>query len=103
GRIVRNTNALEMSARTMRVEVELDNRDGSLLPGMYASVVLSLARQHPVFVVASSALIVDQSGARLAIVRNNHVHYTQIVIGRDMGEEAEILDGIDSTNEIVNN
>ena len=46
GQTLRNTvtrvaGALEPTTRTMRVEIDLPNPDGSLLPGMYAQVTLS--------------------------------------------------------------
>jgi RND family efflux transporter MFP subunit len=102
GRIVRNTNAIEMSARTMRIEVELDNRDGSLLPGMYANVSLSHNRERPIYTLASSALIVDQNGPRVVTIRDSRAHFTPVVLGRDLGEEVEILDGVGPSDQIVN-
>jgi RND family efflux transporter MFP subunit len=46
GQTVRNTvtriaSALDPTTRTMRIEIDLRNPDGSLLPGMYAQVTLS--------------------------------------------------------------
>jgi RND family efflux transporter MFP subunit len=39
--VTRVAGALEPTTRTMRVEIDLPNPDGSLLPGMYAQVTLS--------------------------------------------------------------
>src|SRR5581483_6311840 len=36
GKVARTANALNASSRTLLVEVQVDNKDGSLLPGMYS-------------------------------------------------------------------
>jgi RND family efflux transporter MFP subunit len=43
GTVTRHPNALEPDTRTMRVEVDLPNKDSALYPGMYATVVLNVA------------------------------------------------------------
>jgi Barrel-sandwich domain of CusB or HlyD membrane-fusion/Transposase domain (DUF772) len=45
GAVVRNASSLDAAARTMLTEVQVDNRDGSLLPGMYAQVRFTLRRR----------------------------------------------------------
>jgi multidrug efflux pump subunit AcrA (membrane-fusion protein) len=40
GSVTRTSNALDPTTRTMRVEIDLPNRDETLLPGMYAQVTL---------------------------------------------------------------
>jgi len=42
GRLVRNSNAIDLASRTLLVEVDVDNPAGRLLPGAYTSVHLSL-------------------------------------------------------------
>jgi RND family efflux transporter MFP subunit len=42
GTVIRNAGALNNAARTMLTEVQVDNSDGSLLPGMYAQVKFTL-------------------------------------------------------------
>ena len=46
GTITRNASALNDAARTMRTEVQVENRDASLLPGMYAQVHFLRADLH---------------------------------------------------------
>src|SRR6202000_3158594 len=49
--IVRSAGSLDSAARTMLTEVQVDNRDGSLLPGMYAQVKFTLAAQRTSFII----------------------------------------------------
>jgi len=46
GKVTRFATALDLSTRTMLTEVDLDNADHALYPGMYADVTLELER-HP--------------------------------------------------------
>ena len=43
GTVTRHQNALDADTRTMRVEVDLDNDDSALLPGMYAILTLAVS------------------------------------------------------------
>jgi HlyD family secretion protein len=45
--IARTADSIRSDTRTMRVEADLDNTDGSLLPGMYAKVTIHLASSLP--------------------------------------------------------
>jgi membrane fusion protein, multidrug efflux system len=46
GKITRIASALDPATRTMRIEIDLPNADGALLPGKYAQVTLNIA-SHP--------------------------------------------------------
>src|SRR5207244_3951933 len=47
GRVERTANSLDPASRTLLVEVEVPNRDGALIPGMYAQVDLAIPRLDP--------------------------------------------------------
>jgi len=102
GTVVRNANALNSAARTLRTEVRVDNSDGSLLPGMYAQVKLALHTPRPALIVPTNALIIDQAGPHVAIVDAKHIlHFKTVVVGRDMGNQVEVLSGISATDTLV--
>src|SRR6202000_81492 len=46
GKVVRSANALDSQSRTLLTEIQVDNRQGSLLPGMYAEVLFVLPRSR---------------------------------------------------------
>ena len=56
GTITRNASALNDAARTMRTEVQVENRDASLLPGMYAQVHFTLSQQRASLMIPASSL-----------------------------------------------
>jgi HlyD family secretion protein len=45
GKVVRHSWALDVRSRTRRVEIDLDNPDGKLLPGMYAVGIIDIERK----------------------------------------------------------
>jgi RND family efflux transporter MFP subunit len=102
GTIVRSANSLDSAARTMLTEVQVDNRDGSLLPGMYAQVKFTLSQQRTSFIIPTSSLVIDRNGMHVVTVNNNgKLHFIPVVIGRDMGTKVEILRGIQSSDVLV--
>lgn len=95
GTVIRNAGALDNAARTMRTEVQVDNRDASLLPGMYAQVKFMLSQQRTSLIIPTSSLVVDHSGMHVVTVDPSHrVHFVPVTIGKDMGKEVEILHGL---------
>ena len=102
GTIVRSADALDSAARTMLTEVQVENRDGSLLPGMYAEVALTLAGQHRALIIPTSSLVIDHSGMHVVtIATNKTLHFAPVTIGKDMGNQVEVLSGIQSSDALV--
>jgi RND family efflux transporter MFP subunit len=102
GKVARSSSALDSAARTMLTEVQVDNRDGSLLPGMYAQVKFTLAEPRTSLMIPTSSLIIDQRGMRVATLQNNQkIHFVPVVIGRDLGTQVEVLKGIQESDTLV--
>jgi RND family efflux transporter MFP subunit len=104
GVVARSANSLDPSSRTLLVEVQVPNRSGELLPGMYAQVDLSSARAHPPLLVPSDALIVRPDANMIAVLRSdNTVHLQNVEVGRDFGDRMEIVGGLDYGDTIIPN
>jgi RND family efflux transporter MFP subunit len=101
GRLVRNANAIDLSSRTLLVEVDVDNPTGRLLPGAYTSVHLSLPSALQSITVPANTLLFRKEGLRTAVVRNGHAQLLPVTIGRDYGEKVEILSGLHPTDEVI--
>ncbi len=102
GTVIRNAGALNNAARTMLTEVQVDNRDASLLPGMYAQVKFTLSQQRTSLIIPTSSLVVDRGGMHVVTVDASHtIHFVPVTIGKDMGKEVEILNGIQGSESLV--
>jgi multidrug efflux pump subunit AcrA (membrane-fusion protein) len=104
GSVTLRAGALDTTSRTQLVEVHIKNTDGSLVPGMYASVEISPLNPPRTLRVPGTALIVDASGTRVGIVTPKKVvHLQPVEIGRDFGTEVEILKGLEGNELLINN
>jgi len=102
GAVARTAGSLDPNSRTMLVEVHVPNRDGALLPGMYAQVSLSSPRSNPPLLLPSDALIVRPDGTQVAILTADHtVHLQKIEVGRDYGDRMEIVSGLREGETII--
>lgn len=102
GTVVRNASALNDAARTLRTEVQIDNRDGSLLPGMYAQVQFTLPKRRSSLIIPTSSLVIDRAGMHVVTVdADGKLHFVPVTIGKDMGKEVEILAGLDGNESLV--
>ena len=102
GTVSRNASALNDAARTMRTEVQIDNRDASLLPGMYAQVHFTLATQRSSLIIPTSSLVIDRAGMHVVSVNADHtLHFVPVTIGKDMGKEVEVLQGLNGSEALV--
>jgi RND family efflux transporter MFP subunit len=102
GTVVRSAASLDSAARTMLTEVQVDNRDGSLLPGMYAQVKFTLSGQRSSLIIPTSSLVIDHSGMHVVAVQNqDKIHFVPVVIGKDMGTQVEVLSGIQASDTLV--
>jgi RND family efflux transporter MFP subunit len=104
GIVVRSASSLDSAARTMLTEVQVDNRDGSLLPGMYAQIKFTLAQQRVSLIIPTSSLVIDRTGMHVVtIVDKDKIHFVPVAIGRDMGTQVEILNGLAGSESLVAN
>jgi multidrug efflux pump subunit AcrA (membrane-fusion protein) len=83
------------------VELLAPNPDGTLWAGTYAEVSFQLAGNPDILHVPASALIFRSHGAQLATVQNGHVVMKDITIGRNLGNEIEIEQGVSLSDRVI--
>ena len=94
GTITRHPGALDSDTRTMLVEVDLSNRDGTLLPGMYAQLSLQVATPAGLPMVPDDAVVFQDGKSYVPIVRNKHIKLAQVKLGYDNGVNVQIMQGV---------
>lgn len=103
-RVARSSDVIDPSSRTMRVEVDVDNKDGALRPGAYVQVHLALDTAHPALELPVSALLFRPNGVTVAVVSDsNKVALKTVTIGRDFGTYVEIATGLTATDRVIDN
>lgn len=93
GHIVRNANAIDVSSRTLLVEVDVPNPTGELLPGAYTSVHFKLPSKAASVTVPANALLFRSAGLQVATVRDGRVHLSSVTLGHDYGDTVEVVGG----------
>ena len=102
--VVRTSEALDPSARTLEVELQVDNSKGELFPGAYAEVHFNLPGSASTLRVPATALVFRSAGLQVAtVVRANRVKLRKIQQGRDFGTTVEVLTGLSPNDLIVVN
>jgi RND family efflux transporter MFP subunit len=102
GKVTRSTGELDMSTRSMQVEVDVPNADGSLTPGMYAQVTLDVKRAGDALVVPIQA--VDTSGPQpvlLVVNAQSRVERRAVQTGIATANRIEVLSGLREGEQVI--
>jgi RND family efflux transporter MFP subunit len=91
GHVTRTRGQFDTQSRTHRVEIDLRNRNGQLVPGMYAHVRLTLAETPTTWVVPASALLSRKKVNYLIVVEDGVVHRQPVRILFDSGSFLEVV------------
>lgn len=96
GRIVRTSHAIDVSSRTLLVEVDIANPKFVLLPGMYSNVAVQFAHAEAPLIVPATALVIRSAGTQVMVVdtATSTIHLKAVTVGRDYGATIELLDGV---------
>jgi HlyD family secretion protein len=104
GKVARGSVALLYSSRTLSTEVDIDNRDHLLRPGLFVNVTFEIPRAQPTIVIPAEALIFNQHGLQVAVVCSGaRIHMQPVEIARDFGTRVELNDGVQGGETIVLN
>jgi multidrug efflux pump subunit AcrA (membrane-fusion protein) len=101
GTVARAANAIDQNTRTMLTEVDVDNRDGGLYPGMYSVVSFIQARGVSPLVIPGDAVVLRHDQTSVAIVRDQKIQIVPVEIGRDYGPSVEIVSGLNEGDWVV--
>jgi RND family efflux transporter MFP subunit len=103
GEIVRTAGSIDTATRTMQVEINLHNRNGTLLPGAFVQAALPLPASTSL-VIPANALLFRKEGLSVAVVDpDGTVHLRPVRIGRNLGPTIEVLEGVTTSDRLVLN
>jgi RND family efflux transporter MFP subunit len=102
GTVTRYAKALNPTARTLLTEVDVENKEGVLYAGLYGRVKFLMKPDKINFIIPTTAVIIRSSFPHVACVdKDNIVHLKQVQIGRDYGNQMEILYGLEENDRII--
>lgn len=93
---------IDPTTRTFPVEIQLNNRDQRVRPGMFARATLNFGTQNHVVVPDLAIVKRAGSGDRYVYVyQDGKVSFSKIELGRRMDTEYELLSGVDNHAQVV--
>ena len=101
GRLAAIAPEVDARNRHFRVEVRIDNADGALLSGMYATAAIPVARAQQALVVPREA-VTSRDGKRVVLkIEGERVKPVAVTEGLNDGTSVQILSGLATGDTIV--
>jgi RND family efflux transporter MFP subunit len=102
GKVSRFADSLDRQTRTMETEVDFENRDGHLIPGMYAETQLSLREKRDALTVPLESVMRDGEDATvLAVNKQNIIEERHVKLGLEDSVRVEVLSGLTDKDRVV--
>ncbi|WP_044872501.1 efflux RND transporter periplasmic adaptor subunit [Pseudomonas sp. LFM046] len=94
--------SIDVESGAMRVQLSVENPEGELLPGSYATVSFQADPDLARLGVPPSALIIGKEGTQVATVDSDgSVSLRAVSISRDLGNIIELADGLSEGDQII--
>jgi membrane fusion protein, multidrug efflux system len=101
GTVARIAHALDAKTRTMPVELDVFNRDGTLAPGMYPSVKWPVRREHPALFVPKTSVVTTTE--RTFVIRDHggRAEWFDVKTGVAEGDLVEVSGALAAGDKVV--
>jgi RND family efflux transporter MFP subunit len=102
GKVVRFTRDVNFETRTMETEVDVENKDLSIDPGMYANTELELDHVENVLTIPVEALVLKGNREIVYVLDSDHrVHQRTVQVGLEGSALAEIKSGLAQGERVI--
>jgi membrane fusion protein (multidrug efflux system) len=101
GIVARMSEALDLTTRTMAVEIDIPNPEHLLKPGMYGDVTLILAEHANALTVPTDAVLKIADSTFIFIESGNIAHRKDVKIGGEQNSRTEIISGLADTDSVI--
>lgn len=102
GKVSRFADSLDRQTRTMETEIDFDNRDGRLIPGMYTETRLSLRQKKDALTIPLEAVSRNGDDATvLAVNTQNAIEERHVKLGLEDDARVEVLSGLADQDRVI--
>ena len=102
GKVVRFTRDISLATRTMETEIDVENKDLSLTPGMYANTTIELERRDHVLTIPVQAVITNGNQSSVLVVDSqNHVQTQSVTLGLRGSTLVEVKSGLTEGERVI--
>ncbi|WP_277458402.1 efflux RND transporter periplasmic adaptor subunit [Methylococcus capsulatus] len=97
-------NGIDPNTRTIVTEFTINNEDGALWPGSYATVTLTVPNDTHILSIPASALVFQEANTQVAVVTDDdRIHFKPIQVSKILDGTVELTEGVSPDERIVNN
>ncbi|MCU1330858.1 MAG: putative Co/Zn/Cd efflux system rane fusion protein [Bryobacterales bacterium] len=102
--VTRTADSIDITSRTLTVELDVPNPSGELLPGAYANVHFQLPLNVVSLVLPSSTILFQTDGPQVGNVNSqSQIELRKVTLGHDFGDTIEVLAGVQPADAVVAN
>ena len=101
GTVTRHAGALDEKTRTLSVEADFPNADGTLRPGMYLSARIGVELHRNALLVPATALVREKAAGFLWTLADGKAKRVPVKYGFNDGTNVEILEGISEGTRVL--
>ena len=101
GKVARMADAVDARTRTVAMEADIDNADGRLQPGAFATVQWPIQRAQPTLRVPPSAVTNDQERNFVIKVEGGKAHWIDVKTGMTTGGTIEVFGDLQPGDQVV--
>jgi RND family efflux transporter MFP subunit len=103
GKVVRTSESISGTTRTLLTEIDLPNPGNTLLTGSYTEVHLHLPSANSTYLIPVSTLIFRSERLQVGVVKSGKVELADLTPGHDFGDEIEVVAGLKAGDQVVMN
>ena len=101
GTVARVAHAIDQKTRTMPVELDVFNSDGSLSPGMYPAVKWPVRRSRPTLFVPMTSVVATTERMFVIRDRNGRAEWVDVRKGAEDGDLVEVTGNLQPGDTVV--
>jgi RND family efflux transporter MFP subunit len=102
GKVSRFADSLDIQTRTMVTEIDVENRDGRLMPGMYTETKLSLREKKNALTVPLEAVARNGDDATVLVLSaQNKIEERHIRLGAEDNQRVEVAAGLSENERVI--
>jgi membrane fusion protein (multidrug efflux system) len=101
GTVARISHSLDPKTRTMAVELDVMNRDGSLAPGMFPTVKWPVRTSRPALFVPKTSVVTTTERTFVIRDRNGHAEWVDVRKGVAEGDLVEVMGNLSAGDSVV--
>jgi RND family efflux transporter MFP subunit len=103
GKIVRTSDQIDLSTRTMHTEVQVNNASYQIVPGMYATVSIPLHTAANVLAIPLQAVQAsgENQGTVLVVDKSNRIQRHEVTLGLQSATDVEVISGLNAGDLVI--